>query len=133
MCLTMMIAYQYGDSNVSRVHYQDAVEHWWKQSGRGVKHSEINDIPPMVVNDDDSLDDECQSDYDAVEEPEKLPSDIANLSKEELCQVVDEEIKQICQHPARYWSEKHQQVKQIYLGDSSDEDEPSGSGGMTVT
>ena len=49
------------DSNVSRVHYQDAVEQWWKQSGRGVKHSDFNDIPPRVVNDDDSLDDECLS------------------------------------------------------------------------
>ena len=80
-----------------------------------------------MVNDDDSLDDECLSDFDAVEESEKLPPDISSLSKEELCQVVDEEIKKICQHPAQYLSER-QQAKQIYIGDS-DDGEPSGSGG----
>ena len=88
------------DSNVSRVHYQDAVEHWWKQSGRGVKHSEINDIPPRVVNDDDSIDDECPPDYDAVDEPAELPPDIANMDKEKLLQAVDEELdKQTSDYP----------------------------------
>ena len=65
------------DSTISRVHYQDAVEHWWKQSGRGAKHSDFIDIPPQVDNDDDSLDDECLSESDAVEEPAELPPDIA--------------------------------------------------------
>ena len=81
------------DSNASSVHYQDAVEHWWKQSGGGVKHSDLNDIPPRVVNDDDSLDDD--------EELLELPPDIVDMNKEALCKAIDEDLIKYTSEPSR--------------------------------
>ena len=77
-------------SNVSRVGYQDAVEHWWKQSGRGVQTSDLNDIPPRVLNDDDSLD-EGDDDFEDTD-PDGLPADIASMTKEEVIEAIEDEL-----------------------------------------
>ena len=77
-------------SNVSCDGYQDAVEHWWKQSGRGVRYSDLHDIPPQVLNDDDSLENvEDDPEDDGSDDP---PADIAMMSEDEAIKAIKDEL-----------------------------------------
>ena len=47
------------------------------------------------MNDDDLLDDECPSDFNAVEESPALPSDIAKYTRHKLCDAIEDELGRV--------------------------------------